>query len=101
MYNLYIMNSIPQLRQAQPHDLTRTQIYLSRQQNSSLLLVCRQTSASKSEIIRLAIDQFLTQQASTPLAQAPKLQALAGLWSDRADMADPTAYVKQLRAPRF
>lgn len=99
MYNLYIMKI---MRQHQPQDLARTQIYLTRQQTASLAFVCRRTSASKSEIIRQAIDRFLVidlGQATT--SKASQLAAITGLWADRAEMTDPTAYVKQLRAPRF
>jgi hypothetical protein len=99
MYNLYIMKIV---RQQQPQDLARTQIYLTRQQTASLAFVCRRQGASKSEIIRQAIDRFLAidlGQAKT--SKASQLAALTGLWADRAEMADPTAYVKQLRAPRF
>ena len=105
MYNLYIMKIIRQRQrqqQHQPQDLARTQIYLTRQQTASLAFVCRRTSASKSEIIRQAIDRFLLVdlgQATT--SKASQLAGLTGLWADRTEMADPSAYIKQLRAPRF
>jgi hypothetical protein len=107
MYNLYIMKNkviaIPGVvKAAQPQDLARTQIYLTRQQNATLAFVCRRTSASKSEVIRRAIDRFLAaDMAQTKLDKPSQLAGLAGLWADRPEMDDPTAYVWQLRAPRF
>ena len=88
--------------QPQPQDLARTQIYLTRQQTASLAFVCRRTSASKSEIIRQAIDRFLSVDLGQAKAsKASQLAAITGLWADRAEMVDPSAYVKQLRASRF
>ncbi|PIY28348.1 MAG: CopG family transcriptional regulator [Comamonadaceae bacterium CG_4_9_14_3_um_filter_60_33] len=94
MYNLYIM----QIHQP----LARTQIYLTETQQKRLSAASRRAAVSKSELIRLAVDQFLDQQTPTHHAtQTQRLAELAGLWADRADMADPTAYVQALRRPRF
>jgi hypothetical protein len=102
MYNLYIMNIHQALNQQSASDFARAQIYLTRQQNADLQLVGRQTSASKSELIRLAIDRFLAITKEQPVMdKTPKLLKLAGLWADRAELVDPTAYVKSLRQPRF
>ena len=94
MYDLYIM--------ATNQTLVRTQIYLTQAQQKRLQLAARGAAVTKSELIRHAIDQFLDQQA-TPSAQgkAQRLSGIAGLWAEREDMADPAAYVRQLRAPRF
>ena len=82
--------------------LTRTQIYLTEGQQKRLALACRGAAVTKSELIRRAVDQFLDQQPSaTPAAKAQRLGNIAGLWADRADMADAAAYVQALRAPRF
>ena len=97
MYNLYIMQS-----DSTSQTLTRTQIYLTQVQQKRLALACRGAAVTKSELIRRAVDQFLDQQPSaTPAAKAQRLKHIAGLWADRADMADPAAYVQALRAPRF
>jgi hypothetical protein len=102
MYNLYTMNIHQALNQPSSADFARAQIYLTRQQNAELQLVGRQTSASKSELIRLAIDRFLAVAKAQPaIDKTPKLLKLAGLWADRAELTDPTAYVKSLRQPRF
>ena len=94
MYNLYIM----QIDQT----LTRTQIYLTQAQQKRLALASRSAAVTKSELIRQAIDQFLDQQpASDSAGKAQRLSNIAGLRADRKDMADPPAYVRSLRAPRF
>lgn len=94
MYNLYIMQAHP--------SLSRTQIYLTEVQQKRLLDASRRTAMSKSELIRLAVDQFLDQQIPTSQgAQPQRLAELAGLWADREDMANPTNYVRALRMPRF
>ena len=94
MYNLYIMQN--------DQALARTQIYLTQAQQARLTVACRRSAATKSELIRRAIDQFLEQQ---PLANAndkvQRLKSIAGMWAERSDMADPAAYVRALRAPRF
>jgi len=82
--------------------LKRTQIYLTQTQQSRLAEACRRAAVTKSELIRQAVDQFLSQQALPSSADKEQhLDGLAGLWADRADMADPAAYVRTLRAPRF
>lgn len=83
-----------------PRALTRTQIYLTQAQQKRLVLACRGTAVTKSELIRRAGDQFLDQQPSaTPAAKTQRLGSIAGLWADRADMADPASYVRAVRTP--
>ena len=94
MYNLYIMQN--------SQSLERTQIYLTQMQQTRLAAACRRAAVTKSELIRQAVDQFLSQQAPpSPADKARHLEGLAGMWADRSDMADPAAYVRTLRAPRF
>ena len=94
MYNLYIVEN--------SQTLTRTQIYLTKAQQTRLAAVCRRLALTKSELIRQAVDNFLNQQTAVdPVDRAQQLQGLAGLWADRTDMADPSAYVRKLRASRF
>lgn len=94
MYDSYIMKT--------HHTLARTQIYLTQAQQARLTLACRGSTASKSELIRRAIDQFLDQTVPTdPSEKALRIQNIVGLWAQREEMADPSAYVRQLRAPRF
>ena len=94
MYNLYIMQA--------NQTLVRTQLYLTEAQQKRLALASRSAAVTKSELIRRAVDQFLDQQpAANPAGKAQRLGSIAGLWAGREDMADPSAYVQQLRAPRF
>lgn len=94
MYNLYIMKTA--------QTLARTQIYLTQAQQTRLGQACKGTATTKSELIRRAIDQFLDQQGqANPKDKAQRLHNIAGLWTQRDDMADPVAYVQQLRSPRF
>lgn len=94
MYNQYIMQHA--------QSLARTQIYLTQYQQQRLTDASRRAAVTKSELIRLAVDQFLDQQESTsPESQSRRLAGLAGMWADREDMADPSAYVQALRKPRF
>ena len=94
MYILYIMKT--------DQTLARTQIYLTQAQQARLTVACRRTATTKSELIRRAIDQFLEQQpASDANDKSQPLQTIAGMWAERSDMANPAAYVRALRAPRF
>ena len=94
MYNLYIMQT--------NQTLARTQIYLTQGQQARLSVACKRSATTKSDLIRQAIDQFLDQQPEgSKEDKAQRLQSLAGMWANRADMADPAAYVEALRASRF
>ena len=94
MYSLYIMQT--------DQTLIRTQIYLTQAQQKRLELASRGAAMTKSELIRRAVDQFLDQQpAFDAVDKAQRLSSIAGLWAGREDMADPSACVRQLRAPRF
>ena len=94
MYNLNIIKT------DQP--LARIQINLTQAQQARLTVACRRTATTKSELIRQAVDLFLEQQ---PVASAndkmQRLKSIVGMWAERSDMADPAAYVRALRAPRF
>ena len=86
----------------QTSTLARTQIYLTQTQQTRLAAACRRTAVTKSELIRQAVDQFLDQQTTTPRSdKIARVQGISGLWADRSDLADPTAYVRSLRARRF
>lgn len=94
MYNLYIMKTNP--------TLARTQIYLTQSQQTRLQAASRRASLTKSELIRQAVDQFLERQSiSAPADKLQRLKHIEGLWADRDDLDDPSAYVQQLRKPRF
>lgn len=82
--------------------LARTQIYLTAEQQARLTQASRGSAATKSALIRQAIDQFLDRQgpSSTSGDKTQRLQELAGLWADDERKADPAAYVRQIRQPR-
>ena len=82
MYISYIMQT--------PQTLERTQIYLTQTQQSRLAEACRRAAVTKSELIRQAVDQFLSPQALPSSAdKAQHIEGLAGMWADRVDMAEP------------
>lgn len=94
MYDLYIMQT--------NQTLARTQIYLTQGQQARLFMACKRSATTKSELIRQAIDQFLDRQPTDSQEDKDqRLQGLAGMWANRTDTADPAAYVKALRMPRF
>lgn len=94
MYDSYIMPT--------NQTLARTQVYLTQAQQARLQAAARHAAVTKSELIRQAIDQFLDQQPTASANdKAQRLKSIAGMWAERSDMADPAAYIKTLRAPRF
>ncbi len=94
MYHSYIMQTTP--------SLARTQIYLTQTQQARLGAASRRTAKTKSELIRQAINQFLDANTlESGEVKARRVQSIAGLWAGRDDLADPSAYVRSLRAPRF
>jgi predicted transcriptional regulator len=94
MYSSYIMKNAS--------ELSRTQIYLTQQQQARLAQVSKGSAATKSALIRQAIDMFLARQPKTPTAdKTHHLQSIAGLWAQRDDLEDPAAAVRKLRQPRF
>lgn len=94
MYSLYIMKSAS--------ELSRTQIYLTQQQQARLAQVSRGSASTKSALIRQAVDMFLARQPTTPaMEKTQNLQSIAGLWAQHSDLEDPAATVRKLRQPRF
>jgi metal-responsive CopG/Arc/MetJ family transcriptional regulator len=85
MYNLYIMHA------QQTNHLSRTQIYLTAEQQLALGVLSKRQSQSKSELIRGAIDQMIAaqqeknQQAST---KQQRMAALAGAWNENSFTTD-------------
>ena len=66
--------------------MERTQIYLTRKERDGLRAIARATGKKQSELIRVAVDQFLD------LAQGNRreeiLNTAAGMWSQRRDLPD-------------
>jgi Arc/MetJ-type ribon-helix-helix transcriptional regulator len=66
--------------------MVRTQIYLTEQEHRQLHRLSRRRGASLSELIRLAIDQMLSQQHGTNRVEA--LRQARGIWKNRDDLPD-------------
>ena len=94
MYSSYIMKK--------SSELSRTQIYLTQQQQMRLAQVSRGSAATKSALIRQAVDMFLAQQPKTRVTDKTlHLQNIVGLWAEHDGMQDPTDAVRKMRRPRF
>lgn len=68
--------------------MIRSQIYLTEVEQKGLRALIRDTGKSQSELIRNAIDQFITQQQRHKHDKLAALQAAKGLWKDRDDLPD-------------
>lgn len=77
--------------------LTRTQIYLSAAQQRALGKLAQERHQPKSELIRLALDQWLAEQQKPALSRLEMLRMARGVLEDRPEMADAPAYVSNLR----
>lgn len=74
--------------------MKRTQLYLNEDIWKALHVRSRQQGTSISELVRQAIrDKY----GSSPARRRQAMQALVGLWKDRKDLPDSTAYVRRLR----
>ena len=74
--------------------MKRTQLYLNEDIWKALHVRSRQQGTSISELVRQAIrDKY----GSSPASRRQAMQALVGLWKDRKDLPDSTAYVRRLR----
>jgi len=74
--------------------MKRTQLYLNEDIWKALHVQSRQQGTSISELVRQAIrDKY----GSSPASRRQAMQALVGLWKDRKDLPDSTAYVRRLR----
>ena len=75
--------------------MQRTQIYLSEDQRRWLTILSQQRGVTVSELVRDAITQVYSQQATNELESA--LDAVTGLWADREDLPSTDEYVRHLR----
>ncbi len=74
--------------------MRRTQLYLNEDLWKVLHIRSRQQGASISELVRQAVRE---KYGSSPARRKEAMQALVGMWKDREDLRDSTAYVRSLR----
>jgi macrodomain Ter protein organizer (MatP/YcbG family) len=72
----------------------RTQLYLDAGVWKRLHILARQSGTTVSDLVRQAIREKYT---GGPATRREALQSIAGLWKDRTDITDSTAYVRALR----
>jgi hypothetical protein len=74
--------------------MRRTQLYLDNDIWKALHVRSRQQRTSISELVRQAVrDRY----GSSPTNRRQAMAALVGIWKDRNDLPDSTAYVRRLR----
>ena len=71
-----------------------TRLYLNEDIWWALQIRSRQQGKSISELVREAVDE---KYGSSRARRREAMQALVGIWKDREDLLDSTAYVRRLR----
>ncbi len=74
--------------------MVRIQIYLTETEQNGLRALSRQTGMSRSELIRQAIDAFLSGEQE--LDRTALLRQARGLWLERDDLPDFSALRREL-----
>jgi hypothetical protein len=74
--------------------MKRTQLYLHEDIWKVLHIRSRQQRTSISDLVRQAVRE---KYGSSPVDRREAMQALVGMWKDREDLPDSTAYVRRLR----
>jgi predicted transcriptional regulator len=64
--------------------MIRTQIYLTEEEHSGISELAKSTSRSQSELIRQAIDEYLTRKK--PEDKLAKIRQAKGIWKNRTDL---------------
>jgi len=77
------------------HHMVRTQLYLDEAIHRRLQAVARRQGRTLSELVRDALMQAYGRPHADE--QEATLRAIEGLWRDRDDIADSSAYVRRLR----
>jgi hypothetical protein len=77
--------------------MKRTQLYLEEEMWKVLEIQSRQTGVTVSALVRQAVrEKFQGGKA----ARREAMQALVGLWRDRADLPSTEQYIRELRKGR-
>lgn len=66
--------------------MVRTQVYLTEDEQNNLKGLVNLTGKPQSELIREAIDQFITK--NQPLSRLTSLRKAKGIWHNRTDIPD-------------
>jgi hypothetical protein len=74
--------------------MKRTQLYLHEDIWKVLHIRSRQQRTSISDLVRQAVRE---KYGSSPVDRTQAMRALVGMWKDRKDLPDATAYVRRLR----
>jgi len=77
------------------HRMVRTQLYLDEKTHRRLRELARKQGRTVSELVRDAL--LRAYGGHTPDERLATLRAIEGLWRDRPDIGDSTAYVRRLR----
>jgi hypothetical protein len=74
--------------------MKRTQLYLDEDIWTALHIQSRQRRTSISELVRVAVrDRY----GASPTNRRQAMKAIVGIWKDRKDLSDASAYVRRLR----
>ncbi|MGA7795522.1 MAG: hypothetical protein WCA19_21015 [Candidatus Acidiferrales bacterium] len=74
--------------------MKRTQLYLHEDIWKVLHIRSRQQRTSISDLVRQAVRE---KYGNSPVGRTQAMQALVGMWKDRKDLPDSSAYVRRLR----
>jgi hypothetical protein len=74
--------------------MKRTQLYLQDDIWKVLHIRSRQQRTSISDLVRQAVRE---KYGNSPVDRKSAMQALVGMWKDREDLRESTAYVRRLR----
>jgi len=74
--------------------MRRTQLYLDDELWGTLRIRSKQAGTSVSQLVRQAVREKYCQGVAN---RQKAMQDFAGIWKDRTDLADSTAYVRALR----
>jgi len=66
--------------------MLRTQIYLTEEENSAVTRLAAASGQGKSEVIRNAIDEYLTRHDTS--SRLSRIQSAFGIWKSRKDLPD-------------
>jgi predicted transcriptional regulator len=83
-----------------PRRMVRKQLMLTGEQNARLKRIASATSRSEGDLVREAVDDWLTRQEAEQEDWKAGLLGLAGLWSDRDDLDDFYAELREGRRRR-